>query len=126
MAIAFAKLDANNKVVHVHTIPQDKAASEAKGQEYLRKLYWDPTGVYKQTDTSMSAGVHKDGGTPYRKNFAAKGHTYDEDRDAFLHAQPFPSWILNEDTCHYDPPIPYPDEERLALWNEAEQKWDLT
>jgi len=125
MAICFAKLDSSNKVTKVHTIPQEwDDGTDVKGQNYLRKLYWDSTVVYKRTDTRMQAGVHRDDETPYRKNFAGKGMTYDSVKDAFIHQQPFPSWILNEDICDYEPPIPYPDDGRVYDWKESEKKWD--
>jgi hypothetical protein len=122
MAIAFAKLDSNNKVINVHIIPDDKAATEAKGEAYLRKLYWETDTVYKQTDTRTLAGTHQDGETPFRKNYASVGGTYDPVRDAFIAAKPFPSWILDEETCDYRPPVSHPEGD--GDWNETEQKWD--
>lgn len=122
MAIAFAKLDSDNKVINVHLVPDDKAATEAKGEAYLRKLYWETDTVYKQTDTRTLAGTHLDGGTPFRKNYASVGGTYDPVRDAFIAAKPFSSWILDEETCDYRPPVPRPDGD--GDWNETEQKWD--
>ena len=118
----FAKLDSNNTVIKVHVVDDSHAPSEAKGEAFLRKLYWETDTVYKQTDPRTVAGTHRDGGTPFRKNYAAKGGTYDPVRDAFIPKQPFPSWTLNEDTCQYDSPIPHPEGE--ATWNEAEGKWD--
>jgi hypothetical protein len=61
-----------------------------------------------------------------RKNFAGVGYFYDEQRDAFIPPKPFPSWILNEATCRWEAPIPYPNiEGDFYAWNEAEGKWDL-
>jgi hypothetical protein len=130
MTKAFAKLDDNNKVIHIHTIPDSwDDGTDTKGQNYLRKLYGDPTGVYKRTDPRTVAGTHIDGGTPYRKNYAGKGMTYDPVRDAFLRNQSFPSWILNEDTGDYEAPIPppngFPTQKELYDWNEVEKKWEL-
>ena len=129
MSICFAKLDSNNKVIKVHTIPPEwDDGTDTKGQNYLRKLYWDPTGVYKRTDSRTVAGKHRDGGTPYRKNYAGTNGTYDPIKDAFIPNKPFPSWVLNEDTCDYLPPVPYPigeaDKENIYDWNETEQRWD--
>ena len=130
MTKAFAKLDSNNNVIKVHIVADGNAATEAKGEAFLRKLYWETDTVYKQTDPRTVAGTHRDGGTPFRKNYAAKGGTYDPVRDAFIPKQPFPSWVLNEDTCDYEPPVPYPigegDKENIYNWNETEGRRDPT
>lgn len=59
----------------------------------------------------------------FRKNFAGIGFTYDEQRDAFIPPQPFNSWILNEDTCRWEPPVAYPQDGLMYEWNEAELDW---
>ena len=58
-----------------------------------------------------------------RKNFAGIDYLYDEVRDAFIEPQPFSSWILDEDTCRYFPPIPYPDDGKLYDWDEDSSSW---
>ena len=60
-----------------------------------------------------------------RKNYAGIGYTYDESRDAFIPPQPYPSWILNEETCLWDSPVPYPTDGEMYIWNEENQSWDL-
>ena len=61
-----------------------------------------------------------------RKNFAGAGYFYDEQLDAFIPPKPFASWILNEQTCQWEAPVPYPETvDELYRWNEAELKWDL-
>jgi hypothetical protein len=60
----------------------------------------------------------------YRKNYAGIGFVYDQARDAFYKPQPFPSWALNEDTCQWESPVPYPDDDKLYVWNETTQEWD--
>ena len=57
-----------------------------------------------------------------RKNFAGIGFTYDEERDAFIPPKPYPSWILNEETCQWEPPVPFPSG--FHIWNEANQTWE--
>lgn len=79
--------------------------------------------VYKQTSYNTSGGVHLLGGTPFRKNYAGVGYTYDPDRDAFIPPQPFPSWILNEETCLWDPPVTYPTDGGRWTWDETNQEW---
>lgn len=61
-----------------------------------------------------------------RKNYAGIGYTYDREKDAFIAPKPFPSWVLNDETCLWDAPVPYPEDEQLYFWNEDEQNWTLT
>ena len=58
-----------------------------------------------------------------RFNYAAAGMFYDEGRDAFIALQPYPSWILNEETCRWNSPLPYPSDEKMYLWNEELLQW---
>jgi len=60
-----------------------------------------------------------------RKNFAGIGFAYDKDRDAFIPPQPYASWLLNEDTCLWEPPVPYPADSSEYSWNEETQSWEL-
>jgi hypothetical protein len=60
-----------------------------------------------------------------RKNYAGIGCTYDEERDAFIPIKPFESWILNEDTCQWGPPIAYPEGDSPYSWNEETTSWNL-
>ena len=61
----------------------------------------------------------------YRKNYAGLGYTYDEDRDAFISPKPFESWVLDEETCIWHPPVPYPTDGKEYNWNEETVTWDL-
>jgi hypothetical protein len=58
-----------------------------------------------------------------RKNFAGIGYTYDEGRDAFIPPKPYDSWTLNEITCRWQSPIPYPQDGRVYFWNEELVQW---
>lgn len=58
-----------------------------------------------------------------RKNFAGVGYTYDEERDAFIAPKPFESWTLNETTCKWMSPVPYPQDGRMYEWDEESQLW---
>ena len=111
----FAKLDENNVVIFV-TVGRD----EDNEQELTER-----TGdVYKQTSYNTVAGIHKLGGTPFRKNFAGIGYTYDEQRDAFIPPKLFESWTLNEDTCLWESPVPYPTGAKVPhIWNEEVGDW---
>lgn len=81
-------------------------------------------GKWIQTSYNTFGGVHLKGGTPLRKNYAGIGYTYDPVRDAFIPPKPFESWVLNENTCHWDPPTPYPTDGKFYVWNEQAQQWD--
>lgn len=80
-------------------------------------------GQWIQTSYNTKAGVHRDGGVPLRKNFAAIGYSYDHVLDAFIPPKPYPSWVLNETTCRYEAPIPKPQDMINAKWNEEAQEW---
>jgi len=80
-------------------------------------------GKWVQTSYNTTGGVHVLGGIPLRKNYAGIGYTYDDERDAFIPPKPFDSWILNELTCQWESPIPYPDDENNYVWNEEQKDW---
>lgn len=114
----FAELDADNIVLRVISVsnencPDPAPDNEQQGIEYLASLGLGSN--WKQTS------YH---GT-FRKNYAGIGFTYDEDRDAFIAPQPYPSWLLDEDKCIWYPPIPYPPPlpGSWYYWNEPTQNW---
>lgn len=109
----FAQIDENNVVVQVIVAEQDFIDSGAVG---------DPS-KWIQTSYNTQGGVHNLGGTPLRKNYAGIGYTYDSVRDAFIPPKPFDSWILNEDTCLWDSPVPHPMDGGSYIWEEALQEW---
>jgi hypothetical protein len=77
----------------------------------------------KRTSYNTYGGVHKEGGTPYRKNYAGIGYSYDPQRDAFIPPKPFASWVLNESSCLWDPPTPMPTDGNMYSWDEATTSW---
>jgi len=77
----------------------------------------------KRTSYNTVAGTHLLGGTPFRKNYAGIGMVYDAVRDAFYNVQPFPSWVLDEETCLWDAPVPYPDDGLDYDWDEDTVSW---
>lgn len=88
------------------------------------EIYYAPAGfTCKRTSYNTHGGVHTGGGTPFRKNYAGIGYTYDEARDAFIPPKPYPSWVLNEDTCLWESPVPYPTDGGLYTWDEDGQAW---
>ena len=79
----------------------------------------------KRTSYNTRGGVHLNGGTPFRKNYAGIGYIYDETRDAFIPSQPFDSWVLNETSCLWEAPVAMPDDDQKYTWNEETTSWDL-
>jgi hypothetical protein len=88
----------------------------------------DPSQWYETTHNARG-GVHydrnnnPDSAPVIRKNYAYIGGTYDANKDAFIDPQPFPSFTLNEETCTWVPPIPYPDESKQYYWDESVRNW---
>ena len=80
--------------------------------------------VCKRTSYNTQGGVHSGDGTPYRKNYAGIGFSYDSTKDAFIPPQPYPSWTLNESTCQWQCPATYPDDGKVYIWNETTKAWD--
>jgi hypothetical protein len=110
----FAKLDSNNIVTFV-TVGRD--------EDNELELSARTGDVYKKTSFNTQAGVHVLGGIPFRKNFAGIGFTYDSTRDAFIAPKPFESWTLNEQTCNWDAPTSYPNDDKHYTWNEETLTW---
>jgi hypothetical protein len=81
--------------------------------------------VCKRTSYNTRGGVHSEGGTPFRKNYAGIGYTYDFARDAFIPPKPFDSWTLNENSCLWEAPVAMPDDGQQYTWNEETTSWDL-
>ena len=92
--------------------------------DYFDTFVDDSPGKWIQTSYNTYGGVHSDGGTPLRKNFAGVGYTYDSTSDAFIPHQPYASWSLNETTCLWEAPIDYPTDGALYSWNEETQSGD--
>jgi hypothetical protein len=99
----FAKIDSNNTVIDIVVAEQDFINSGLVGDSFL----------WVQTSYNNN----------FRKNYAGIGFTYDTARDAFIAPQPYPSWTLNEDTCQYDSPVPYPTDDKKYEWDEATTNW---
>jgi hypothetical protein len=114
----YALLDRNNVVVQVIT-----GKDEDEGIYDWELFYTQETRLQaKRTSYNTQGGVHTNGGTPFRKNYAGIGYTYDPQRDAFIPPKPYPSWVLNEDTCLWDAPVPMP-QDGMYSWDEATTSW---
>ena len=95
--------------------------------EFFDTFVDDSAGDWIQTSYNTRAGKHLQDGTPLRKNFAGVGYIYDAEKDAFYAPQPYPSWTLDEETCIWEPPVEYPNDDippTLYNWNETDQQWD--
>ena len=103
----WAEIDENNIVIRV-TVGDNNAPDE--GYQWLID---NLGGTWVKT--SYNGNI--------RKNYAGIGFTYDEERDAFIAPKPFESWILNEDTCNWKAPIPYPTDGKTYRWDEPTVSW---
>ena len=116
----FAEVDENNIVTRVLVVDN---ANEDNGQEFLAETL-DLGGTWIKTSYNTSGGVHNNGGTPLRKNYAGIGYSYDAERDAFIPPKPYNSWLLNDETCLWDAPTPMPVEEgKMFRWDEDTTSW---
>jgi hypothetical protein len=112
----FAQVE-NGIVTQVIVAEQDVIDSGLFGSGWVQTSYNTRGGVHYGQDGQP------DGGVALRKNYAGIGYSYDSVRDAFIPPQPYPSWTLNEDTCDWVPPTPYPTDGKLYSWDEATQSW---
>jgi len=120
----FAKIGKGNIVEKIIVISDNDAPNEQAGVNFIQNLY-QARDLWKQTSYNTIGGVHRTGGTPFRKNFAGIGFKYDQTRDAFIPPKPYPSWTLNETTCLWEAPVVYPTDGQEYSWNETNQTWDL-
>ena len=116
----YAKIDENNIVTKVLVIDEETINSGEFGNPLQ----------FVQTSYNTYGGQHSLDGTPLRKNYAGVGMIYDKDRDAFILPQPYPSWILDENTCQWDAPVDYPTGHDPTgpryEWDEDTITWKLS
>lgn len=122
----FAEIDENNVVLRIVVIDN---SNEDQGEEYCQQLTGS-TNRWLKTSYNTVNGEHRLGGTPFRKHYAVVGFTYDAVRDAFVPPQPYPSWILNEDTCTWEAPVTRPELEWGTVglsthWDEKNGCWKI-
>jgi hypothetical protein len=114
----FAKIDENNIVQQIIVVSNENCGnldfpeSESIGQSFINSIGLD--GNWKQTSYNST----------FRKRYAGLDDVYDESRDAFLPIKPFPSWVLNEETCLWNSPIERPTDGKLYRWNEEILNWE--
>jgi hypothetical protein len=139
----YAKLGINSKVIAVHVVSDSDCLNasgvedEEVGRQFLERIHNYP--LWKKTSYNTSGGQHKNGGTPFRGNYAGIGMTYDEDNDIFISKKPYASWVLDVPSASWKSPIgdaPELTQEQKDqntanthrwsyTWNEAGQSWDL-
>jgi hypothetical protein len=100
--------------------------------EFFETFVDSSPGAWIQTSYNTRGGVHynpetnepsEDQSKALRKNFASVGYTYDSVRDAFIPPKPFNSWTLDEESCIWNPPVPYPEDTKIYTWDETNVAW---
>ena len=114
----WAELNSDNEVIRVLVVADDKE----DGQKFLAEDL-GLGGTWKKTSYNTQGGVHTLGGTPYRKNFAGVGYTFDAAKDAFIAPKPFASWTLDATTCLWNAPTPMPTDDKRYMWDEPTTSW---
>ena len=107
----FAKLNSKNVVDQVVVVHNNDAPDEISGIAFLSNLFGDANWV----QTSYNGNI--------RKNYAGVGYTYDSQRDAFISPQPFPSWVMSEETCQLSAPVLMPTDGKRYSWDEPTLAW---
>ena len=115
----WAELDENNVVIRV-TVGNNEDPNE--GYDWIME---NLGGRWLKTSFNTNGGVHSLGGTPFRKNFAKPDYIYDEERDAFIAPQPYPSWIFDEESCTWNAPVEMPDDGEYYVWREDLVNWHV-
>ena len=110
----YAFLDSDNIVIEVIVGVDETELIEGK----------DPETWYAEFRGQVCKRTSYNGNI--RKNYAGLGFYFDEGRDAFIPPKPYPSWLLNEDTCQWEAPIPYPDDDLMYQWDEEQGDWTPT
>ena len=124
----FARLNGDNVVTKVHVVAngvlldENGQENEQKGIDFLQN-HCNTSDTFVQTSYNTHGGVHTLGGTPLRKNRASPGMTYDSSKDAFIAPKNYASWVFDEDSCRWVPPVARPDEENSYTWNEDTTSW---
>ena len=112
----------DGKVIQVIVADEDffKSFIDTSPGEWIPTSYNTRGGIHYNPENNMPSA---DQTKALRKNYAGIGYTYDRVRDAFIPPCSYQSWILNEETCLWEPPVPYPADGKFYNWNEEEQNW---
>ena len=139
----FAKINDNNEVLSVlyvdneQTQNSDGVETESVGQQHLQTHNNWPAENWIQTSYNTENNTHRDGGTPFRGNYASSGYIWDSENQIFWSLKPYPSWLKNTTTANWDAPITVPNltEEQqsqntanthtwVSEWDENNQSWN--
>lgn len=119
----FAEVDpATNEVIRVIVADQDFINTGLVGdpKNWYKTSYNTKGGVHYNPDTNLPSDTPE---KAFRKNYAGRGYTYDKERDAFIPPKPYPSWVLDEQSCLWVAPVPYPQDGKRYFWVEETQSW---
>ena len=111
-------------VVQVIVAKQDFIDTLPDKSAWVKTSYNTTGGVHYTQDENGVRSKSTDQSKALRKNYAGVGMKYDKVRDAFIAPQPYPSWILDESTCLWKPPVEEPDDRCVYNWNETHKRWD--
>ena len=118
----YAFMDKENKVVEVIVgVDEGQKIAGLEPEVFYGQIKGK---ACKRTSYNTSGGNNKHG-TPFRKNFAGIGYSYDPDRDAFIPPKPYQSWRLDEQTCLWESPVAMPTDGNQYQWNESTKKWEV-
>ena len=112
-----------NEDSYVRQVIVGKNENEIVLDENGNAIDWEVYYGGKRTSYNTWRGVHKLGGTPFRKNYAGTGFFFDRKRDAFIPPKRYSSWVWNEEACMFDAPIPYPTDGNDYYWDEFTTTW---
>ena len=112
----FAEIDSEGTVQRVLVVSNDRITQDGEEVEELGTAYLQ--NMFPDTDWVQTS--YNDN---FRKRYAGKGMKYDVERDAFIPPQPFPSWLLNEESLSWEAPFPMPDDDKFYKWDEENQSW---
>jgi len=115
----YAILDSNNIVTTV-IVGRHEGEDGIDWEEYYGQAL---NGTCRRTSYNTQGGIHLNGGTPFRKNYAGIGYKYDSILDAFVAPKPYQSWVLNDQSCIWEAPIPYPSDGSKYIWDENSLSW---
>jgi hypothetical protein len=122
----WAEIDENNVVLRVLVGDNNEPDQgyqwliDNLGGNWIKTSYNTRGGIHYNPETNEPS---QDQSKALRKNYAGVDYTYDEDRDAFIPPKPYDSWVLDEDTCLWNSPVPYPTDDKMYVWDENTISW---
>ena len=112
----FAEIDSEGTVQRVLVLSNDRITQDGEEVEELGTAYLQ--NMFPDTDWVQTSYNNN-----FRKRYAGVGMKYDVERDSFIPPQPYPSWLLNEESLSWEAPFPMPDDDKHYQWDEENQSW---